>query len=205
MILNIIIFHSDTHSVILSFHAFIMIFCMESICMLSKYHSQKLESTRRTIFNRDPTLQHFVQISSGSVNSSVRARAKTYGSTPVSIELPRGSHLGSKCLHLLGPDACIIGAPMPSSLHKSAQQEALDAYIFMFKSTIQRCARRHVIRASKDTRVATSCARPRDTRVGLLARVQEDARVGHVIRASAYGARPKIPALDTSSSRRSLA
>src|SRR3954471_8466845 len=94
-------------------------------CRLLKYHSQKPESTRRTIFNRDSTLQHFVQISSGSVNSSVRARAKTYGSTPVSIELPRGRRLGSKCLHLLGPDACIIGAPMPSStLHKSAQQEA---------------------------------------------------------------------------------
>src|SRR2546430_16768424 len=107
-------------------------------CRLSKYHSQKPESTRRKIFNRDSTLQHFVQISSGSVNSSVRTRAKTHGRTPVSIELPRGRHLGSKCLHLLGPDACIIGAPMPSSLHKSAQQEALDAYIFMCKSTIQR-------------------------------------------------------------------
>src|SRR3954470_6665014 len=68
-----------------------------------------------------------------------------------------------------------------------------------------RCARRHVIRASKNTRVATSCAHPRDTRVGLLARVQEDARVGHVIRAFAYGARPKMPALDTSSPRWSLA
>src|SRR4051812_22926512 len=107
-------------------------------CRLSKYHSQKPESTRRTIFNRDSTLQHFVQISSGSVNSSVRARAKTYGSTPVSIELPRGRHLGFKCLHLLGLDACIIGAPMPSStLHKSAQQEAPDAYISMCKSIIQ--------------------------------------------------------------------
>src|SRR3954463_12127224 len=56
-----------------------------------------------------------------------------------------------------------------------------------------RCARRHVLRASKDTPVATSCARPRDTRVGLLARIQEDARVGHVIRASAYGARQRCP------------
>src|SRR5206468_6325998 len=37
----------------------------------------------------------FVQISSGNVNSSVRSRAKTYGSTPVSVELPRGRHLGS--------------------------------------------------------------------------------------------------------------
>src|SRR3954470_5425446 len=138
-------------------------------CKQSKYHSQKPESTRRKIFNRDSTLQHFVQISSGSVNSSVRARAKTYESTPVSIELPRGRHLGSKRLHLLSPDACIIGAPMPSStLHKSAQQEASDTYISMCKSTMQdarikedahvdasskRCPRRHVIRAGKDTRV----------------------------------------------------
>src|SRR3954468_18923556 len=126
-------------------------------CRLSKYHSQKPESTRRTIFNRDSTLQHFVQISSGSVNSSVRARAKTYGSTPVSIELPRGRHLGSKCLHLLDPEACIIGVSMPSStLHKSAQQEALDAYIFMCKSTVQ------------DARVAMSYAHPRDARVSSL-------------------------------------
>src|SRR5436190_20242657 len=109
----------------------------KAYCRLSKYHSQKPESTRRTIFNRDSTLQHFVQISSGSVNSSVRARAKTYGSTPVSIELPRGSHLGYKCLHLLGPDARIIGALIPSSLHKSAQQEASDAYIFICNRTIQ--------------------------------------------------------------------
>src|SRR2546430_7292006 len=131
------------------------------MCRLSKYHSQKPESTRRTIFNRDSTLQYFVQISSGSVNSSVRARAKTYGSTPVSIELPRGRHLGSKGLHLLGPDACIIGAPMPSStLHKSAQQEASDAYIFMCKSTIQ------------DARVATSYARPRIPASPRHARVQ---------------------------------
>src|SRR5436190_15104552 len=78
------------------------------VCRLSKYHSQKPESTRRKIFNRNSTLQHFVQISSGSVNSSVRTRAKTHGRTPVSIELPRGRHLGSKCLHLLGPDTCII-------------------------------------------------------------------------------------------------
>src|SRR3954471_4327996 len=62
---------------------------------LSKYHSQKPESTRRTIFNRDSTLQLIVQILSGNDNSSVRARAKTHGRTPVSIELPRGRHLGS--------------------------------------------------------------------------------------------------------------
>src|SRR5436190_1986840 len=68
-------------------------------CWLSKYHSQKPESTRRTIFNRDSTLQLIVQISSGNVNSSVRAKAKTHGRTPVSIELPRGRYLSS--------DACI--------------------------------------------------------------------------------------------------
>src|SRR5436190_17612102 len=62
---------------------------------LSKYHSQKPESTRRMIFNQDSTLQLIVQISSGNVNSSVRARAKTHGHTPVLIELPRGRHLGS--------------------------------------------------------------------------------------------------------------
>src|SRR3954464_3781940 len=148
-------------------------------CRLSKYHSQKPESTRRTIFNRDSTLQYFVQISSGSVNSSVRARAKTYGSTPVSIELPRGRLLGSKCLHLLGPDACIIGAPMPSSsLHKSAQQEASDAHIFMCKSTIQ------------DARVATSYARPRIPASSRHARVQGYPR-RHVMRASkGYPHRP---------------
>src|SRR3954470_6788905 len=75
-------------------------------------------------------------------------------------------------LHLLGPDACIIWARMPSStLHKSAQQRAPDAYIFMCKSTTQdiraqkmpastssgtrprRCPRRHLIHAWKDTRV----------------------------------------------------
>src|SRR5436190_19662455 len=67
---------------------------------LSKYNSKKSESTRRTISNWGSTLQLIVQISSGSVNSSVRARAKPHGRTPVSIELPRGRHLGS--------DACIF-------------------------------------------------------------------------------------------------
>src|SRR3954470_11381161 len=91
-------------------------------CRLSKCNSLKPESTRRTIFNRDSTLQLIVQISSGSVNSSVRARATTHGRTPVSIELPRGRHLG--------PDACIFWARTPvSTLHKSAQQGAPDAYI----------------------------------------------------------------------------
>src|SRR4051812_14504320 len=69
-------------------------------CRLSKYNSQKPEFTRRTIYNRGSTLQFIVQISSGNVNSSVRAQAKTHGRTPVSIELPRGRHLGS--------DACIF-------------------------------------------------------------------------------------------------
>src|SRR3954469_331317 len=41
-------------------------------CRLSKYHCQKLESTRRTIFKWDSTLQLIVQISSGNINSSVR-------------------------------------------------------------------------------------------------------------------------------------
>src|SRR4051812_26165093 len=57
--------------------------------------AKKSESTRRTIFNRDSTLQLIVQISSGNVNSSVKARAKSHGHTQVLIELPRGRHLGS--------------------------------------------------------------------------------------------------------------
>src|SRR3954470_20971518 len=77
-------------------------------CRLSKYHNQKPESTRKTIFNRDSTLQLIVQISSGNVNSSVRARAKTHGRTSVSIELPRSRHLGS--------DAYISYAQMPAPL-----------------------------------------------------------------------------------------
>src|SRR5436190_15355352 len=41
-------------------------------------------------------------------------------------------------LHLLGLDACIIWARMPAStLHKSAQQGAPEAYIFLCKSTTQ--------------------------------------------------------------------
>src|SRR5205809_7163885 len=79
----------------------------ENGCRLSKYHSQKPESTRRTIFNQDSTLQLIVQISSGNVNSSVRALAKTHRCTPVSIELPRGRHLGL--------DACISMAQTPAS------------------------------------------------------------------------------------------
>src|SRR3954464_10950450 len=74
-------------------------FKISRTCRQSKYHSQKPESTRRTIFNRGSTLQLIVQISSGNVNSSIRARDKTHGNTPISIELPRG--------RLLGSDACI--------------------------------------------------------------------------------------------------
>src|SRR5436189_6070192 len=37
-------------------------------CRLSKYHSKKPESTGRTIFNRDSTLQLIVQISSENIN-----------------------------------------------------------------------------------------------------------------------------------------
>src|SRR3954469_13215832 len=99
-------------------------------CRLSKCDSQKPEFTRRTIFNRSSTLQFIVQISSGSVNSSVRARAKSHGCTPASIELPRGRHLGS--------NACIFWArTLASSLHKSAQKRAPDAYISLCKSTTQ--------------------------------------------------------------------
>src|SRR5436189_3899155 len=102
---------------------------------MSKCDSQKPESTRRTIFNRDSTLQFIVQISSGSVNSSVRARAKIHGRTPASIELPRGIHLGS--------NACIFWARTPAStFHKSAQLRASNAYIFYAQErTHLHCAR----------------------------------------------------------------
>src|SRR3954462_2236664 len=127
-------------------------------CRLSKYHSQKQESTRRTIFNRGPTLQLIVQISSGNVNSSVRARAKTHGCTLASIELSRDRHLG--------PDACIFWARTPAStLHKNAQQGVPDAYISLCKSTIQKMrAPRRYTRPSIHV--------PRDACISL-ARVQE--------------------------------
>src|SRR5436190_22014049 len=86
----------------------------------------------------------------GTQHSNILFKYQVGASTPVAEHEPRHmealqyrlncqeAHLGSKCLHLLGPDACIIGAPMPSStLHQSAQQEASDAYIFMCKSTVQ--------------------------------------------------------------------
>src|SRR3954469_16325056 len=90
---------------------------------------------------------------------------------------------------------------MPAStLHKSAQREAPDAYISMCKSTTQetrvqkvpastlygarprRCPRRHLIHAWKDTRVYplgvhTEMHAPRHTRV------QEDTRVGLLLHA----------------------
>src|SRR4051812_29795880 len=90
---------------------------------------------------------------------------------------------------------------MPAStLHKSAQQEAPDAYISMCKSTTQetrvqkmpastlygarprRCPLHHLIHAWKDTRVHplgvhTEMHAPRHTRV------QEDTRVGLFLRA----------------------
>src|SRR3954462_282187 len=105
---------------------------------------------------------------------------------------------------------------MPAStLHKSAQQEAPDAYISMFKSTTQdtriqkmpastlygarpkRCPRRHLIHAWKDTRihslgVHTEMHAPRHTRV------KEDPRVGLLLRAPKMAAqiwtRAKMPA-----------
>src|SRR4051812_36192749 len=92
-------------------------------CRLSKCDNLKPESTRRMIFNRGSTFQLIVQISSGSVNSIVIARAKAHGRTPVSIELLRDRHLGS--------DACIFWARMPASaLHKSAQHLVSNTYTF---------------------------------------------------------------------------
>ena len=128
---------------------------------MSKCDNQKLESTRRTIFNRGSTLQFIVQISSGSVNSSVRARSKTHGRTPASIELPRGRHLGS--------NACIFWARTPASpLRKSAQHLALNAYIFY----AQECTQVHGARAHnqiaherthtcarQETRASLTCTR----------------------------------------------
>src|SRR4051812_35520658 len=78
-----------------------------------------------------------VQISSESVNSRVRAQAKAHRHTLVSIELPRGRHLGS--------DACIFWAQTPASpLRKGAQHLASNAYIFYAQERIQLyCARAH--------------------------------------------------------------
>src|SRR5436189_1581778 len=148
-------------------------------CRLSKYHSKKSESTRRTIFNRGSTLQLIVQISSGNVNSSVRARAKTHGRTTVSIELPRGRHRLRR-LHLLGPDARIFWAQMPAStLHKSAQQkgpERLHLHVQehnLRHACLRRCPRRREFKkmpaSPHQTRVERyarrpPCARRKDAR-----------------------------------------
>src|SRR4051812_46704205 len=96
--------------------------------------NQKTESTRRTIFNHGSALRYIVQISSENANSSVRARAKAHRRTPVSIELPRGRHLGS--------NACIFWARTPaSSLRKSAQQLTSNAYIFYAQEHTHTCMR----------------------------------------------------------------
>src|SRR4051812_39293175 len=81
---------------------------------------------------------------------------------------------------------------MPAStLHKSAQQRALDAYIFMCKSTTQdtrvqedarvhllwhaskRCPRRHLLGVHTEMHAPHHTRAQEDTRVGLLACVQE--------------------------------
>src|SRR4051812_24319051 len=139
------------------------------VCRLSKYHSQEPESTRRTIFNRGSTLQLIVQISSGNINSSVRARSKTHGRTLVSIELPKGRHLGS--------DACIFWArTSASTLHTSAQQGSPDAYISLCKRTIQNmhAPRRYTrpsIHAPRDACI--SLARVQEMRAPLLLRASK--------------------------------
>src|SRR3954464_10273753 len=123
------------------------------------------------IFNRNSTLQHFVQILSGNVNSSVRARAKTYGSTPVSIELPRGRHLGLNACISLTPAPASFGLQCPhlhcTRVHNKRPQTPTSP-----------CARAQLkTRASKKMRgSATSHARLPPCVL------PKDARVGHVIR-----------------------
>src|SRR3954471_11875194 len=70
-------------------------------------------------------------------------------------------------LHLLGPDACIFWVRTPAStLHKSAQQEAPDAYISLCKEHNPRHACTEKIHAPQlaraKRRVHLSCTRPRD-------------------------------------------
>src|SRR5436189_5021565 len=104
------------------------------MCRMSKCDSQKPESMRRSIFNWGSTLQLIVQISSRSINSSVRARAKAHGRTPVSIELPKGRYLSS--------NACIFWARTPAfQLRKSAQYLATNAYIYIAQERTHTCAR----------------------------------------------------------------
>src|SRR4051812_11980081 len=132
----------------------------QTYCRLSKYHSQKPEFTRRTIFNRDSTLQLIVQISSGNVNSSVRARSKTHGRTPVLIELPRGRHLGSDACISLAQTSASFGLECPhlhcKRVHNKGHQMPTSS-----------CARAQL----------KICAPKRCPRLPPLARVQEDARV----------------------------
>src|SRR3954468_24068657 len=140
-------------------------------CRLSKYHSQKPESTRRTIFNQDSKLQLIVQTSSGNINSNVRARAKTHGRTPVSIELPRGRHLGS--------DACISLAQTPASFGlERPQLHCTRVHNKGLQTPTSPCARAQSIHACAKKihapqlararrRVHLSCAHPNDARVGL--------------------------------------
>src|SRR5881628_1523968 len=134
-------------------------------CRLSKYHSQKPESTRRTIFNRDSTLQLMVQISSGNVNSSVRARAKTYGSTPVSVELPRGRHLGSNACISLAQTPASLGLQCPhlhcTRVHNKRPQKPTSPCARAQCKTRASKKMPASKRAQKDVRVATSYARGR--------------------------------------------
>src|SRR3954462_6577196 len=141
-------------------------------CRLSKYQSQKKKQSLRE-----------ERSSSGAQHSNLLFKYQVGTSTPVSEQEPR--HMGApqyrlnckrqtfrlRRLHLLGPDACIFWARTPAStLHKSAQQGAPDAYIFLCKSTIQnmRAPRGYAcpsLHASKRCVCHSSCACPRHTRV----------------------------------------
>src|SRR3954465_11868771 len=127
--------------------------------------AKKPESTRRTIFNRDSTIQLIVQISSGNVNSSVRARAKTHGRTPVSIELPRGS----RCLHLLAQTPTSFGLECPHLHCTRVHNKGL-------QMPTSPCARAQLkTRASKRCPRRPPCVHPKDARVGLI-RAWKDTR-----------------------------
>src|SRR2546430_14532720 len=151
---------------------------------------------RRTIFNRNSTLQLIVQISSGNVNSSVRARAKTHGRTPVLIELPRGRHLAQmpafpkpRRLHHLGSNARIYIAQECTTRgsrclhllvqeHNSRHARPKDAQVVLLWRASKKMPAssssyvRGKIRAPPPRRAhrdarATSYARQKHTRVGL--------------------------------------
>src|SRR3954465_5551029 len=109
-------------------------------CRLSKYHSQK-QSLREE------------RSSTGAQHSNSLFKYQVGTSIPVSDQEPR--HMDApqyrlncqkqifrlRRLHLLGPDACIFWARMPAStLRKSAQQKAPDAYIFHMREHNQRQA-----------------------------------------------------------------